>query len=85
MTTRRFHYRLGLNQPEASPTVRRLSEMAAAIGRETDGELQIEVFPEGRLGLDPEMLADLRAARLDISLPFMARARPAMDPTVRHL
>jgi TRAP-type C4-dicarboxylate transport system substrate-binding protein len=64
----RFHYRLGLNQPEASPTARRLAEMAAAIGRETDGALRIEVFPEGRLGLDPEMLAELRAGRLEFYL-----------------
>lgn len=64
----RFHYRLGLNQPEASATARRLAEMAAAIGRETDGALRIEVFPEGRLGLDPEMLAELRAGRLEFYL-----------------
>jgi tripartite ATP-independent transporter DctP family solute receptor len=68
MSTRRFHYRLGLNQPEASPTARRLAEMAAAIGRETEGELRIDVFPEGRLGLDPEMLADLRGGRLEFYL-----------------
>jgi tripartite ATP-independent transporter DctP family solute receptor len=68
MSTPRFHYRLGLNQPERSPTARRLAEMAAAIGRDTDGELQIEVFPEGRLGLDPAMLADLRAGRLELYL-----------------
>jgi TRAP-type transport system periplasmic protein len=64
----RLHYRLGLNQPEESPTTRRLLEMAAAIGRETDGELVVEVFPEGRLGLDPEMLADLRAGKLEFYL-----------------
>jgi len=59
---------LGLNQPAASPTARRLAEMAAAIGHESDGELRIEVVPEGRLGLDPEMLADLRAGRLEFYL-----------------
>jgi tripartite ATP-independent transporter DctP family solute receptor len=68
MSTRRFRYRLRLNQSEASPTARRLVEMAAAIGRETDGELRIEVFPEGRLGFDPEMLAALRAGRLEFHL-----------------
>jgi tripartite ATP-independent transporter DctP family solute receptor len=64
----RFRYRLGLNQPQDSPTARRLAEMAAAIGRETAGELAIEVFPEGRLGFDPEMLADMRAGRLEFYL-----------------
>lgn len=60
-----FHYRLGLNQPIGSPTERRLSEMAAAIGRETDGALRLDVFPESRLGPDPQMLADLRSGALE--------------------
>ncbi|HEY3909610.1 MAG TPA: DctP family TRAP transporter solute-binding subunit [Stellaceae bacterium] len=61
----RFHYRLGLNQPESSPTARRLFEMAAAIGRDTDGQLELEVFPESRLGPDPQMLADMRSGALE--------------------
>lgn len=61
----RFRYRLGLNQPEGSPTARRLGEMAAAIGRETNDELRLEVFPESRLGPDPKMLADMQAGALE--------------------
>ena len=41
----RWHYRLGANQPAASATVRRLAEMAAAIGEETDGEFRLDVHP----------------------------------------
>jgi len=69
--TPRFHYRLGLNQPAGSPTVRRITEMAEAIGRETDGEFLIGVFPESRLGADPKMFADLRGGALEF---FMAGA-----------
>jgi TRAP-type transport system periplasmic protein len=69
--TPRFHYRLGLNQPAGSPTVRRISEMAEAIGRKTDGEFLIEVFPESRLGADPKMFVDLRSGALEF---FMAGA-----------
>jgi tripartite ATP-independent transporter DctP family solute receptor len=69
--TPRFHYRLGLNQPTASPTVRRLTEMARAIGAETAGQLLVEVFPESRLGPDPQMFADLRSGALEF---FMAGA-----------
>jgi tripartite ATP-independent transporter DctP family solute receptor len=65
------HYRLGLNQPSGSPTVRRIAEMAQAIGEETGGELLIEVFPESRLGPDPKMFADLRSGALEF---FMAGA-----------
>ena len=64
----RFHYRLGANQPAASPTARRLAEMAEAILRETDGGFRLEVFPESRLGPDPQMFADLRGGGLEFYL-----------------
>jgi TRAP-type transport system periplasmic protein len=69
-TTRlaRFHYRLGANQPAASPTARRLAEMAEAIGRESDGVFRLEVFPESRLGPDPQMFADLQKGALEFYL-----------------
>jgi tripartite ATP-independent transporter DctP family solute receptor len=69
-TTRpaRFHYRLGANQPAASPTARRLAEMAEAIGRESDGAFRLEVFPESRLGPDPQMFADLQKGALEFYL-----------------
>src|SRR5258706_300303 len=59
MTTARatpFHYRLGANQPAASPTARRLAEMAEAIHRETDGAFRLEVHPEIRLGAEAGMV-----------------------------
>jgi tripartite ATP-independent transporter DctP family solute receptor len=65
LTATRFHYRLGANQPAASPTARRLAEMAEAILRETDGALRLEVFPESRLGPDPQMFADLQTGALE--------------------
>jgi tripartite ATP-independent transporter DctP family solute receptor len=61
----RFHYRLGLNQPVGSPTAKRLAEMAEAIGGETGGEFRLDVFPESRLGADPQMLADMRSGALE--------------------
>lgn len=64
----RFHYRLGLNQPAHSATARRLAEMAAAILRETGGEFRLDVFPESRLGPDPQMFADLRSGDLEFFL-----------------
>jgi TRAP-type transport system periplasmic protein len=61
-------YRLGLNQPAASPTAKRLAEMAEAIERETDGSFQLAVHPESRLGPDPQMFADLQAGKLEFFL-----------------
>src|SRR5438105_1291751 len=69
--TPRFHYRLGLNQPAGSPTVKRITEMAEAIIRETDREFVVEVFPESRLGREPKMFADLHSGALEF---FMAGA-----------
>src|SRR3954454_19666091 len=66
--TARFHYRLGLNQPEQSATARRLAEMAAAVGRDTDGVLRLDVHPESRLGPDPKMFADLQGGALEFYL-----------------
>ena len=71
MSTRRparFHYRLGANQPAASPTARRLGGMGEAILRETDGAFRLEVFPESRLGADPQMFADLQKGVLEFYL-----------------
>ncbi len=64
----RFIYRLGANQPAASPTARRLVEMAEAILRETDGAFRLDVYPESRLGPDPQMFADLRNGALQFYL-----------------
>jgi tripartite ATP-independent transporter DctP family solute receptor len=69
--TSRFRYRLGLNQPSTSSTVKRLTEMAEAITQEADGEFLIEVHPESRLGPDPKMFAALRSGTLEF---FMAGA-----------
>jgi len=64
----RFRYRLGANQPAASPTARLLGEMGEAILRDTDGAFRLEVFPESRLGPDPQMFADLRQGALEFYL-----------------
>src|SRR5260370_23731958 len=42
--------------------------MAEATLRETDGEFRLEVFPESRLGPDPQMFADLRQGALEFYL-----------------
>src|SRR5215472_5819110 len=63
-----FRYKLGLNQPAASPTAMCMAEMAAAIERETDGGFVLEVHPESRLGPDPQMFADVQKGALQFYL-----------------
>jgi TRAP-type transport system periplasmic protein len=65
---RPIRYRLGLNQPAASPTAKRMAEMAEAIARETDGDFKLAVHPESRLGPDPQMFADVQAGKLEFYL-----------------
>jgi len=60
-----IRYRLGLNQPAGSPTARRMAEMAAAIERDTDGAFALAVYPESRLGPDPQMFADVQTGKLE--------------------
>jgi tripartite ATP-independent transporter DctP family solute receptor len=66
--TAQLHYRLGLNQPAESATARRLAEMAKAIACDTGGGLLLDVYPESRLGPDPQMFADLRGGALEFYL-----------------
>lgn len=57
--------KLGLNQPAHSPTARQMVAMAAAIGEETQGAFRLEVYPESRLGPDPQMFANLQSGKLE--------------------
>ena len=61
-------YKLGLNQPAESATALRLTEMAEAIARETDGGFVLDVHPESRLGPDPQMFADVQKGALEFYL-----------------
>jgi tripartite ATP-independent transporter DctP family solute receptor len=45
-----------------------MAEMATAISRDTGGAFRLEVFPESRLGPDPQMFADVQAGTLDFYL-----------------
>jgi tripartite ATP-independent transporter DctP family solute receptor len=63
-----FHYRLGLSQPADSPNCIRLTEMAGRIAADSGGRLQIDVFPDGKLGSDSVMLPMLRKNELEMYL-----------------
>jgi len=65
MNSTPIRYRLGLNQPAHSPTARRMTEMAEAINRDCAGAFELSVYPESRLGPDPQMFADVLAGKLE--------------------
>src|SRR5476649_2168961 len=61
-----FPYRLGLSQPLDSPNYIRLKEMAEKVRAETGGRMQIDLFPESKLGNDSAMIAMVQKGELEM-------------------
>ena len=60
-----FSYRFGTNVPAAHPLNVRAMEACERILKETNGQVQINVFPNNQLGNDSDMLSQLRAGGLE--------------------
>lgn len=58
-------YKFGTNLPATHPLNVRATEAAERILKETDGQVQISVFPSNQLGNDADMLSQLRAGALE--------------------
>ena len=58
-------YRFGTNVPASHPLNVRAVEASERILAETQGQVQINVFPNNQLGSDADMLTQLRAGGLD--------------------
>lgn len=61
-----IRYRLGMSQPLDSPNYIRLKEMAEHVRTESGGRMQIDLYPEGKLGSDNAMLAMLQKNELEL-------------------
>lgn len=61
-----FDFKLGVNTPESHPLTIRLTEAAKAIGAQSNGRLNITVFPNSQLGGDPEMLSQVRSGGIEL-------------------
>ncbi|MCD0421644.1 MAG: TRAP transporter substrate-binding protein [Rhodopseudomonas sp.] len=60
-----FKYKYANNLPDTHPLNVRAREMSAAIKAETDGKVQIDVFPNNQLGSDTDMLSQIRAGGVE--------------------
>jgi tripartite ATP-independent transporter DctP family solute receptor len=60
-----FSYKVGTNLPANHPLNVRIQEAADAIKKETDGRVDLRVFPNNQLGGDPDMFSQLRAGALE--------------------
>jgi tripartite ATP-independent transporter DctP family solute receptor len=55
-----FNFRFGIQIPDTHPTSIRVQEAAALIREQTNGRVDIRVFPNGQLGSEADMLSQVR-------------------------
>lgn len=60
-----FSFKYANNSPITHPLTLRPMEAAEAIAKETNGRVEIKVFPNNQLGGDTDMLAQLRSGALE--------------------
>ena len=60
-----FTYKYANNLPVAHPMNQRAKEMADAIKAETNGRVEIQLFPSNQLGSDTDMLSQLRSGGIE--------------------
>jgi tripartite ATP-independent transporter DctP family solute receptor len=60
-----YTFKMANNTPETHPLSIRMREAAANILKESDGKVDIQVFPNNQLGSDTDMLSQLRSGALE--------------------
>ncbi len=60
-----FTYKYANNLPDAHPMNVRAKEMAAAIKTETNGRVDLQIFPNSQLGSDTDMLSQIRSGGVE--------------------
>jgi tripartite ATP-independent transporter DctP family solute receptor len=60
-----FTYKFANNLPDSHPLNIRAKEMSAAIKTETNGRVDVQVFPNNQLGSDTDVLSQLRSGGVE--------------------
>jgi tripartite ATP-independent transporter DctP family solute receptor len=60
-----FTYKYANNLPDAHPLNVRAKEMSAAIKAETQGRVDLQIFPNNQLGSDTDMLSQIRSGGIE--------------------
>jgi tripartite ATP-independent transporter DctP family solute receptor len=60
-----FSYKFANNLPDSHPLNLRAKEMSAAIKTETQGRVDIQIFPNNQLGADTDVLSQLRSGGVE--------------------
>src|ERR1700730_3547354 len=61
-----FTYKYANNLPDAHPMNARAKEMSAAIKAETNGRVDLQIFPNNQLGSDTDMLSQIRSGGVEL-------------------
>jgi tripartite ATP-independent transporter DctP family solute receptor len=60
-----YSFKMANNTPETHPLTVRMREACATIAKETNGKVDIQVFPNSQLGSDTDSLSQLRSGALE--------------------
>lgn len=60
-----FTYKFANNLPDSHPLNTRAKEMSAAIKTETNGRVDVQIFPNNQLGADTDVLSQLRSGGVE--------------------
>jgi tripartite ATP-independent transporter DctP family solute receptor len=60
-----FTYKFANNLPDSHPLNIRAKEMSAAIKTETNGKVDLQIFPNNQLGSDTDMLSQIRSGGVE--------------------
>src|ERR1700704_1907912 len=63
--TAEFTYKYANNLPDGHPLNARAKEMSAAIKAETNGRVDLQIFPSSQLGSDTDMLSQIRSGGVE--------------------
>jgi TRAP-type transport system periplasmic protein len=63
--TAEFTYKFANNLPDSHPLNVRAKEMSAAIKTETNGRVDVQIFPNNQLGSDTDMLSQIRSGGVE--------------------
>lgn len=73
-----FNYKFGVDLPGTHPTATWMQKAADRIKTETNGRLEIQVFPNSALGSSPDMISQVRSGGLE----FHAQSGPGLSQLV---
>ena len=61
-----FSFKLGIDQPVTFPPTQHAIDAAAKVQQDSDGQLEIKVFPSSALGSDTDMISQARSGALEM-------------------